>query len=97
MNFEDFVCERLKNTGDVTAKKMFGTYNICLDGTNLGVLCVNKWYLKKTDGSDAYLRANGINLETGIKDKSYIITDFSDENTLCELAKITLNEIKKGR
>jgi TfoX/Sxy family transcriptional regulator of competence genes len=42
MNFEDFVCEKLKNAGDVKAKKMFGSFNICLDKINLGVLCVNK-------------------------------------------------------
>ncbi|HCA29781.1 MAG TPA: hypothetical protein DEP23_09550 [Ruminococcaceae bacterium] len=95
MDFQDFVCEKLKAAGDVKAKKMFGTYNICLDGVNLGVLCVNKWYLKKTVAGDAYIEANGISLETGIKDNSYIVTDFSDEKTLCELAMITRDEILK--
>jgi hypothetical protein len=36
-------------------------------------------------------------LETGIKDVSYIITDFSDEQKLCELAKITRDEIIKSK
>ena len=95
MDFQDFVCDKLKNTGNVKAKKMFGTYNICLDGVNLGLLCVNKWYLKKTDAGDSYIEANGIALETGIKDNSYIITDFSDKKKLCELARITRDEILK--
>ena len=95
MDFQDFVCDKLKNAGDIKAKKMFGTYNICLDGVNLGLLCVNKWYLKKTDAGDSYIEANGIALETGIKDNSYIITDFSDKKKLCELARITRDEILK--
>ena len=95
MDFQDFVCKKLKAAGNVKAKKMFGTYNICLDGINLGVLCVDKWYLKKTAAGDAYIKANDISLETGIKDNSYIVTDFFDEKKLCELAKITQDEILK--
>ena len=97
INFEVFVCEKLKNAGDVKAKKMFGTYNICLNKVNLGVLCVNKWYLKKTPAGDAFLRQNNMVLETGIKENSYIITDFSDEITLCKLAKITYDAIIKSK
>jgi hypothetical protein len=97
MEFQDFVCDKIKSAGDVKAKKMFGTYNICLDGVNLGVLCVNKWYLKKTAAGDAYIKENGIILDTGIKDNSYIVTDFFDEKKICELAKITRNEIIKSK
>ena len=93
MRFEDLVCEKLRNIGDIKAKKMFGTYNICLNNVNLGVLCVNKWYLKKTPAGDAFLNEKNISLDTGIKDNSYIIHDFSDEALLCELAKITHDEI----
>jgi TfoX/Sxy family transcriptional regulator of competence genes len=95
MDFQDFICDKLRAAGYVKAKKMFGTYNICLDGVNLGVLCLNKWYLKKTAAGDAYIKENGIALETGIKDNSYIVTDFSDEKKLCELAKVTRDEIMK--
>ena len=95
MDFQDFVCDKLKTAGSVKAKKMFGTHNICLDGVNLGLLCVNKWYLKKTAAGDAYIKTNGISLETGIKDNSYIVTDFSDEKRLCELARVTRDEILK--
>ena len=42
MDFVDFVCNRLKGAGEIRAKKMFGTYNICLNNINLGVLCTEK-------------------------------------------------------
>ncbi|MCL2512316.1 MAG: TfoX/Sxy family protein [Oscillospiraceae bacterium] len=97
MEFKDFVCEKLKNAGDVKAKKMFGTYNICLDGVNLGLLCEKKWYLKKTDSGDAFTKENGLAFETGIKGNSYIVTDFSDEKMICALAKITRGDIIKSK
>ena len=97
MDFQDFVCDKLKNAGNVKAKKMFGTYNICLDGVNLGLLCVNKWYLKKTAAGDAYIEKKSISLGAGIKDNSYIVTDFSDEKKLCELARITRDEILRTK
>jgi len=93
MEFYEFVCDQLKTAGNVKAKKMFGTYNICLDGVNLGLICERKWYLKKTAAGDAYLEEHQLFLETGIKENSYIVTDFSDETRLCELAKITRDAI----
>ena len=95
MEFKEYVCDKLKDSGDVKAKKMFGTYNICLDGVNLGLLCQNKWYLKKTPAGDKFIEENNMDLETGIKENSYIITDFSDAEKIVELAKITRDEIRK--
>jgi len=97
MEFKDFICDKLKNSGNVIAKKMFGSYNICLDGVNLGILCVDKWYLKKTIAGDAFLAEKGLKIETGIKNKSYIVIDFSNEKELCELVIITLDEIVKSK
>ncbi|MEA4890377.1 MAG: TfoX/Sxy family protein [Clostridiaceae bacterium] len=97
MEFKDIICNMLKNAGDTQAKKMFGTYAICLDGINLGVLCVNKWYLKKTSAGDAFIAKNGMALETGIKNNSYIVTDFSNELQICELAKVTRDALKSKR
>lgn len=97
MEFKDFVCDKLKPAGDVKPKKMFGTYNICLDGVNLGVICADKWYLKKTAAGEAYIKENNIDTKNGIKDNSYIITDFSDGEEICALAKITRDEILKSK
>lgn len=97
MEFKDFVCEKLKSAGDVKAKRMFNTYNICLDGVNLGLLCVDKWYLKKTPAGDAFIEKHGMALKTGIKDNSYIVTDFSNEEKLCELARLTRDEIREAK
>ncbi len=97
MEFKDFVCEKLKNAGDAKAKPMFGTYNISLDGVNLGLLCENKWYLKKTPAGDEFLAEHRMEVETGIKGNSYIIRDFSDEDKLCRLAAATRDALRKAK
>ena len=102
MSFAEFVCEKIKTAGNVKAKPMVGTHNIVLDNISLGIVCTNmgdsgRWYLKKTLAGDAFLAANNICLETGINGKSYIVTDFSDEEMLCELARLTRNEIVKSK
>ena len=102
MNFAEFICEKLRKAGNVQAKPMVGTYNIVLDKINLGIICTKmgdngRWYLKKTPAGDAFLKENNMIFETGIKGNSYIINDFSDEEKLCELAKITRDEIIKSK
>ena len=101
MNLAEYICEKLKSTGEVKAKKMFGTYNICLDQINLGVVCImkgeGKWYLKKTPAGDMFLNKNNIILESGIEGNSYIVKDFSNEEMLCSLAEITRDEIIKSK
>lgn len=74
---------------------MFGTYNICLYNINLGLICEDKWYLKKTAIGDEYLQKHNISFEIGIKGNNYIIKDFSNEELICELAQLTCGELKQ--
>jgi len=102
MEFKDFVLDKIKDAGNVKARPMVGTYNIVLDGINLGIICTRmgdggRWYLKKTAAGDAFLASNNMKLETGISNKSYIITDFSNKEAMCALAKITRDEIIKAK
>ncbi|MCL2433305.1 MAG: TfoX/Sxy family protein [Clostridia bacterium] len=96
MEFQDFLCDLLKDIGDVKAKKMFGTYNICLNGINLGLVCQRKWYLKKTPAGDAFIAANNLMIETGIKNNSYILYDFSDTEKVCGLVRVTHHALKQA-
>jgi len=102
MSLAEKICHILKSVGDVKAKPMVGTHNIVMNGINLGIICTKmgddgRWYLKKTLAGDAFLTANNLKLETGIKGNSYIITDFSDEEKICALAKITHDELVKSK
>jgi len=94
MEFQNFLCENLKNIGNVKAKRMFGTFNINIDSINLGVICGKKWYLKQTKVGDDFLKEKNIEIPIGIKGNSYILEDFSDWNMIHNLVIITLKELK---
>ena len=70
MDFSTSICEILAPLGAAKPKKMFGTENVTLNGINLGVVCCQKWYLKKTEAGDQYLAEHGLHLDTGIKKNS---------------------------
>jgi TfoX/Sxy family transcriptional regulator of competence genes len=40
-HFVDFVVAQIKNSGEITAKKMFGEYGIYSDGKLFGLICDN--------------------------------------------------------
>jgi TfoX/Sxy family transcriptional regulator of competence genes len=101
IELRDLILEILRDVGDVKAKPMFGTFNINLDGVNLGLLCVdmgnNRWYIKKTAAGSEFLAQSGIELESCIKGKNYYITDYSNKEMICKLAEITRDELLKSK
>lgn len=48
INFVDFVSDQIKNSGEITAKKMFGEYGIYSNGKLFGLICDNKLFIKPT-------------------------------------------------
>ncbi|MEJ7823459.1 MAG: TfoX/Sxy family protein [Chitinophagaceae bacterium] len=47
INFVDFVLEQIKNSGEITAKKMFSEYGIYSGGKLFGLICDNKLLLSQ--------------------------------------------------
>lgn len=94
MELQELICGILSAVGNAKPKRMFGTYNITLDGANLGIICGEKWYLKKAPPLTAILAERGIELELGIKGESYIITDFSDAELVREMACAVKDYVK---
>jgi len=94
-----FLCDYLKDVGEVKAKAMFGTYNISIDGVNIGIMCANmgdaRWYIKKTPPGNDYVAKSSLFLETCIKGKNFIVTNYSDKESICALATITRDTLKK--
>jgi TfoX/Sxy family transcriptional regulator of competence genes len=46
-NFIDYVCEQLKEAGDITNKKMFGDYMIYCNGKPILLVCDNVVFAKQ--------------------------------------------------
>lgn len=55
LNFVDFVLEQIKNSGEITAKKMFGEYGIYADGKLFGLICDNKLFIKPTNSGRKFI------------------------------------------
>ena len=55
INFVEFVLEQIKNSGEITAKKMFGEYGIYSDGKLFGLICDNKLFIKPTNSGRKFI------------------------------------------
>jgi TfoX/Sxy family transcriptional regulator of competence genes len=94
INFVDFVLEQIKNSGEITAKKMFGEYGIYSDGILFGLICDNKLFIKPTNSGRKFI---GNVFEAppyeGAKPSFLIEDKIEDSEWLSELVRISLNEL----
>ena len=94
INFVDFVLEQIKNSGEITAKKMFGEYGIYSDGKLFGLICDNKLFIKPTNSGRKFIR-NVVEAPPyeGAKPSFLIEDKIEDSEWLSELVRISLNEL----
>lgn len=92
--FLDFVVEQIKNSGEITAKKMFGEYSIYSDGKLFGLLCDNKLFIKPTNSGRKFI-GNVVEAPPYEgAEPSFLIEDkIEDSEWLSELVSISLNEL----
>jgi TfoX/Sxy family transcriptional regulator of competence genes len=94
INFVNFVVDQIKNSGEITAKKMFGEYGIYADEKLFGLICDNKLFIKPTDSGRKFI-GNVVEAPPyeGAK-PSFLIEDKIDNSDwLSELVRISLNEL----
>ena len=94
INFVDFVLEQIKNSGEITAKKMFGEYGIYSDGKLFGLICDNKLFIKPTNSGRKFI-GNVVEAPPyeGAKPSFLIEDKIEDSEWLSELVRISLNEL----
>jgi TfoX/Sxy family transcriptional regulator of competence genes len=94
INFVDFVLEQIKNSGAITAKKMFGEYGIYSDGKLFGLICDNKLFIKPTNSGRKFI-GNVVEAPPyeGAKPSFLIEDKIEDSEWLSELVSISLNEL----
>lgn len=97
-NFVDFVLEQINNTGEITAKKMFGEYGIYSDGKMFAAICDNKLFIKPTVAGRAFI---GEVVEAppypGAKPSFLIEDKIEDRTWLSELIRITVKELPEPK
>lgn len=94
INFVDFVLDQIKNSGEISAKKMFGEYGIYSDGKLFGLICDNKLFIKPTNSGRKFI-GNVVEAPPyeGAKPSFLIEDKIEDSEWLSELVRISLNEL----
>jgi len=94
INFVDFVSDQIKNSGEITAKKMFGEYGIYSDGKLFGLICDNKLFIKPTNSGRKFI-GNVVEAPPyeGAKPSFLIEDKIEDSEWLSELVRISLKEL----
>jgi TfoX/Sxy family transcriptional regulator of competence genes len=93
-NFVDFVLEQIKNSGEITAKKMFGEYGIYSGEKLFGLICDNKLFIKPTNSGRKFI-GNVVEAPPyeGAKPGFLIEDRIEDSEWLSELVRLSVNEL----
>ncbi|MDE7216090.1 MAG: TfoX/Sxy family protein [Clostridia bacterium] len=90
--FIEYVCEQIRETGEVTYKKMFGEYMAYVNAKPVLLVCDNTVYVKQVDAIQEFMQ----DAEKGIPykgAKEHYILDIDDselsENVVKALEKVT--------
>ncbi|MBJ7429001.1 MAG: TfoX/Sxy family protein [Bacteroidia bacterium] len=97
-NFVDFVLAQIKNSGEITAKKMFGEYGIYADGKLFGLIGNNKLFIKPTNAGRKFI-GNVVEAPPyeGAKPSFLIQDKMEDSDWLSELVSLSLSELPEPK
>ena len=54
LEFVEYVCEQIGDAGKISYKKMFGDYTIYCEKKVIGLICDNRFFVKKTQGGENF-------------------------------------------
>ncbi len=90
IEYIEYVCDQLRDIGDIRYKKMFGEYMVYLNDKPVVIVCDNVPYVKKLDGIKEIMQ----NAATGCPyngAKEHYILDIDN----AELCQAVVSEIEK--
>ena len=102
-DFVDFVCDQIREAGEIANRKMFGEYAVYCDGKVVALICDDQLFVKKTSAAGAVL---GGDAEEGLPYPGakpyYLISDIDNGSFLTRLVKAVCDELpapkpKKGK
>lgn len=92
-DFVEYVCEQLREAGDITHKKMFGEYGVYCDGKIVALVCDDQFFVKKTEAAAALLGDNAEEAPPYIGAKPYfLISDLDDRRFMARLIQAVRDE-----
>ena len=96
--FVEYVCEQVRDAGQVAFKKMFGEYAIYLENKVVALVCDNQLFVKQTQAGRALLETV---VEAppypGAKAHFLIGEQIEDRSLMSQLIKVTGGEIPEPK
>jgi len=92
-DFIEFVVDQMSGVSGITSKKMFGEYAIYCQGKVVALVADNQLFVKPTEKGRTFI-GNVVEAPAypGAK-PSFLIDEFDDREWLCELIRITTQEL----
>ncbi len=97
-SFVQYIVHQIKDAGEIISKSMFGEYAIYFNGKLIALVCDNMLFIKPTEAGKNFIK-NIVEASPypGAK-PYYLIEDKLEDSTwLCELVKLTYNELPEPR
>ncbi len=96
--FVNFVLDQIENSGEITAKKMFGEYGLFSEGKLFALVCDNKLFLKPTEAGRIYIKdVVEAPPYPGAKPSYLIEEKLEDRDWISSLVKITVRELPEPK
>jgi TfoX/Sxy family transcriptional regulator of competence genes len=87
--FVRFVCEQLKDAGDISSRRMFGEAAVYLQEKVIGLVCDNQFFVKPTEPGRAKI---GVPIEAAPfpgASNWFLMADLDDPEFLADLVRTT--------
>jgi 3-methyladenine DNA glycosylase AlkD/TfoX/Sxy family transcriptional regulator of competence genes len=92
--FAEYICDQLRDAGDITCKKMFGEYGVYCDGKMVALICDDQFFVKKTEAAIALLGAEAEEAPPYAGAKPYfLISDMDDRKFMTTLIQEICDEL----
>ncbi len=88
-----YICDQCSQTGEVTAKKMFGDYTLYCNGKVVGLICDNAFFVKPTEQGRKLLRSEEMRPPYDGAKPYFFIEDVDDRDYLSSLVKTTADAL----
>lgn len=92
--FTDYVCDQIRDAGDISSRKMFGEYAVYCDGKVVALICNDQVFVKKSKAATELL---GDTAEEGFPydgaKPHFLITDIDNQQFMTTLIRAIWDEL----
>ncbi len=98
ISFVEFVVEQIQNAGVVRYRKMFGEYALYCNDKVIALICDNQLFIKPTEAGKLFIgKVVKASPYPGAKPSFLIEDQIEDREWLCNLVRLTENELPKPK